>query len=219
MYVLTSSPRDGIWGSTVSQRLVQVVIWVISIALGDDKHISLNRCHGHLLISNSAAQVCRVFDMYIHTAYEKITAPWYLICVIVPCLSEVPESLSLVYTCMWLPRVCVAHPFCGCISVMAWLFACCTNCLCLSHVHTAITIQFTSSVFAADYDPTIGERYNIIMVGCACMYTLCIFLCFFSISFTSISLFCNALCQWLFMHSTNPHITVIHVHVHDSTSV
>ena len=26
-----------------------------------------------------------------------------------------------------------------------------------THTHTAITIQFTSSVFAADYDPTIGE--------------------------------------------------------------
>lgn len=29
------------------------------------------------------------------------------------------------------------------------------------HTHTAITIQFTSSVFAADYDPTIEDAYRI----------------------------------------------------------
>ena len=29
----------------------------------------------------------------------------------------------------------------------------------IPHPHTAITIQFTSSVFAADYDPTIGKLY------------------------------------------------------------
>lgn len=36
-----------------------------------------------------------------------------------------------------------------------------------THTHTAITIQFTSSVFAADYDPTIGTCET-----CVSMYNI-----------------------------------------------
>ena len=37
-----------------------------------------------------------------------------------------------------------------------------------THTHTAITIQFTSSVFAADYDPTIGEQRTPTCLYCTC---------------------------------------------------
>ena len=50
-----------------------------------------------------------------------------------------------------------------CFMLHTHTHACTYTCACThththhTHTHTAITIQFTSSVFAADYDPTIGE--------------------------------------------------------------